>query len=76
MGGAKLLLEGEAQQYWASREAARVRAEPWNASVWETARWHYFRFIGGASDDAALSGWRDVMESRRLGIEGVIGKVS
>jgi hypothetical protein len=73
---ARKILEGEAEQYWASDEAARVRAEPWNATAWETSRWHFFRFVGGASDDAALAGWRDVMESRRLGIEGVIGKVA
>jgi len=44
---ARKILEGQAEQYWASDEAQRVRQEPWNASPWEQSRWHFFRFVHG-----------------------------
>jgi hypothetical protein len=56
----------EAAQYWASDEGRQEASDPWSIS-----RFHYFRFLGGASDDAAIDGWSTVMERRRRMFESV-----
>jgi hypothetical protein len=66
MRSVKDQLREEAAAYWASEEGMQEASDPWSVS-----RFHYFRFIGGASDPAAIDGWSTVMERRRLMFESV-----
>ena len=53
----------EAAAYWAG-EGRNESSDPW-----AVARRHYFRFLAGAADNAAIDGWCAVMDRRQKAFE-------
>ena len=67
-------MRAESERYWATDEAARTALDPRASASMpvhvmkgsrELSRYHYFRFVAGASDDHAIAGWQSVMDGRQ-----------